>query len=1454
MNICTSRERPAGACARLGIRLRRWNISMPAKMALLFAASLVHNAQAAPSLPPTAFNAFSPSLIAVGGSSLLTITLTNDNDDTITGARFTDTFSAPINLVNAGSDTVVENSCNAFVDAPPNGTYIVATSGMILPHASCKISVNVVATAAGASTNDTGPIASDNAPSGAAHTATLTITASPLMTAPIVSNTFLPDSVPSGGSSALTIHIDNVENLPITGARFSDTYAAGIANATDGPVILANTCLGTITAEPGASGFTLVDAVIPAASSCDVVVNISAYLAGIAATDSTTQIFSGNAYPGNSSTGTLTITNEPPIFEPVANVEFLPSEVAVGGTSQLHVTLSNFNGSSINGIGFTAQYVAPAHFLNDSGGAIFENTCGGTVVADDNASTFSLVGGQLAPGTTCELRINVIGALAGAGDVQTSAIASSNARTGASAAATLTVSSDPLLSSPVVTKTFAPSTLPPGGASQMTITFANPNAADAISGVQLFDAYPPGLKNASDSVVFSNTCGGNVIADVDGNSATLLGGSIPPQTDCAVVINVVGTAANTTVENHTGAVVSANAFDALDASAQLHVTATPLLIAPVVTKAFSPPHIDVGGSSQMTITLSNPNGASITAAQIADIYPLGLLNAGGNAVLSDSCNFIKDVPSNGAWAKLSNGTVTGPSCSIVISVVGTSSATNTTGAALSANAAPGGAASAALAVGYGGLTAQNIVFTSPPPNNALVGGPTYLATATATSGLSIALTIDAPSANVCAITNGTVAFIGQGTCTIDANQDGDANYAPAPQVQQSFVVNPSSGSFPQTIGFTTAAPQNAQVNGLGYVPGATASSGLPVTLTIDPASSTVCVISNGIVSYLGAGTCTIDANQSGNATYAPAPQVQQSFGVASAGGATPQSITFATSPPANAIVGGPAYAVAATATSNLSVALTIDPISTIVCTISNGNVSFIGPGTCTIDANQGGDAIYAPAPQVQQSFTVGSSGSATPQAIVFVSTSPANATVGGQTYQVAATASSGLPVVLTIDSSSTTVCTIAASSVSFIGPGACNIDANQGGNAVFAPAAQVQQSVPVAPAGGTVAQSILFTSDAPDDATVAGAPYIVTADATSLLPVVLTVETTSATVCAIANGTVSFVGAGTCTIDANQGGDATYLPAAEAQQSFSVAPATGVTPQTIGFATAAPNDAKVGGVGYLPIATATSGLPVVLTIDASSATVCQIDAGNVSFVGAGTCTIDANQGGDATYAASPQVQQTFPVSAPDGILPQTIAFTSSPPANVVVGSGPYLVTAVATSGLPVILTIDVSAAAACTINNGTVLFVGPGECVIDATQGGDATFAPAPMVQQAFEVHSGGSAPTINCLLPDQADVVGDSVNIDLSLLFLAPPGDTLTFGAGNIPPSLSLNGSLLTGTLQVSDVPPAPPYAYLSTLTAIAIGSGMGASENVTFQVLPIGEILLRNGFDPATSAMPCQ
>jgi tripartite motif-containing protein 71 len=97
------------------------------------------------------------------------------------------------------------------------------------------------------------------------------------------------------------------------------------------------------------------------------------------------------------------------------------------------------------------------------------------------------------------------------------------------------------------------------------------------------------------------------------------------------------------------------------------------------------------------------------------------------------------------------------------------------------------------------------------------------------------------------------------------------------------VTSPVVGS--QAIAFTSRAPTTAVVGGPSYAVAATGgASGNPVTFS--PATSGVCTVSGSTVSFVGAGMCTLDANQAGNSDYAPAPTATQSFAVAAQAAAT----------------------------------------------------------------------------------------------------------------------------------------------------------------------------------------------------------------------------------------------------------------------------------------------------------------------------------------------------------------------------------------------------------------------------------------------------------------------------------------------------------------------------------------------------------------------------------------
>ena len=129
-----------------------------------------------------------------------------------------------------------------------------------------------------------------------------------------------------------------------------------------------------------------------------------------------------------------------------------------------------------------------------------------------------------------------------------------------------------------------------------------------------------------------------------------------------------------------------------------------------------------------------------------------------------------------------------------------------------------------------GTSQQTITFN--PLSDVTFGVAPYAVSATSSSGLPV--TLSSNSALVCSVSGSTITIIGGGTCSITASQAGNATYAAAAPVTQSFTVNLAS----QTI--TCNWPANPQI-GAPFTLSCTSSSGLPVTISSSPTS--VCTVS-----------------------------------------------------------------------------------------------------------------------------------------------------------------------------------------------------------------------------------------------------------------------------------------------------------------------------------------------------------------------------------------------------------------------------------------------------------------------------------------------------------------------------------------------------------------------------------------------------------------------------------
>ena len=261
----------------------------------------------------------------------------------------------------------------------------------------------------------------------------------------------------------------------------------------------------------------------------------------------------------------------------------------------------------------------------------------------------------------------------------------------------------------------------------------------------------------------------------------------------------------------------------------------------------------------------------------------------------------------------------------------------------------------------------------------------------------------------------------------------------------------------------------------------------------------------------------------------------------------------------------------------------------------------------------------------------GAAAGTTPQTIVVKLPAPA-AAMYNTAFTVAADSTSGLPVTF----SASGACTNAGNRFTMTsGTGACTVMYDQAGDATYAAAPQVVQSVSAQKAD----QTITFTLTAPAGSTFGDPDFGITAFASSGLDV----SFSGSGGCTVNGTTLHITGAGTCTVAASQPGDANFNAAQSVSHSFAIAKAS----QTIDFEPLA--DTTVGRA-FTARATADSGLRVVFSAKGA----CTVTGSRVRLTRVGTCTLTARQSGNANFKAARSVTQSFHVAGRGCSVPQLV--------------------------------------------------------------------------------------------------------------------------------------------------------------------------------------------------------
>ena len=624
--------------------------------------------------PPTIAKAFGAATLPLGGTTTLTFTLANPavNTDALSGVAFTDTL--PDGLVIA-TPNALTGACGGTVTATAGAGVITLAGGSIGVAGNCTIVVDVTATSAGVKQNVTATVSSINGGVGGTAAASVTVALPPA-----IQKSFGAVSIPLNGTTSLsfTLRNDNTD-LAASQVAFSDTLPAGLLVAT--PNGLTGTCGGgVITAVAGTSVVSLSGASLAAASTCTFAVDVIGTSGGAKA--NVTGNVSGSTGTGGTAMATLNVVAPPTIAK-----AFGAPSIPLGGTTTLSFTLVNPAGNpdALAGVAFTDTLPAGMVVATPSN---VTGSCGGAVTATAGTGVVSLSGGTIAVGAQCTFSVDVTGTTAGLKQNLTGSVSATNAGTGGTAAASLSVAAPP-----GIAKAFGVPAIALNGTTTLTFTLTNPVAnADALTGVAFTDTLPAGLVVATPNGL-TGSCGGTITATAGTNVVSLANGTIAAGGTCTFGVDVTGTSSGAK-QNITGAVTSTNGGNGGTATANLSV-----LLPPVIAKAFSPTAIERNATSLLTFTITNPasNTIALTGVAFTDTLPTGLTVQSAAATVCGG-SLTTTAPTGIA---LSGATVAANgTCQFSVTVTGTTLGDymNVTGNVTSANAGSGNTATANLAV------------------------------------------------------------------------------------------------------------------------------------------------------------------------------------------------------------------------------------------------------------------------------------------------------------------------------------------------------------------------------------------------------------------------------------------------------------------------------------------------------------------------------------------------------------------------------------------------------------------------------------------------------------------------------------------------------------------------------------------------------------------------------------
>ena len=674
---------------------------------------------------PTITKAFAPIAVAQNTNDTLTFTINNSNAIGLTGIAFTDSY--PAGLVNAAPLTTGGSCTGVVTTATAGGSTFNVTAGNVPASGSCTITVLVRSAIAGNYPNTTGGVTSTQTPDSGSPSATAALGVGLI----VVNKAFAPAQIASGGTSTVTLTLNNPTGVVQTNGTLTDTLTnmSISANQTAGGTCGAFTGNGLTLGQTSLafSGIT-----IPAAG-CTVTFTVTSTTPGSNA--NTTSGVSTALLPVGppSNSASLVVVQKPAIAK-----AFVPASIPPGSTGSLVLTITNPNTISLTGISFTDSY--PANLVNGTPLTV-GGTCSGIVTtATAGGSTFNVTNGTAPALSSCTITVPITSNIAGTYNNSTSGVATTE--TGSAGAASNTATLNVVVAPQVTAKSFSPSLISQNGVSTMTITLRNTNAV-ALTNVTFSDA----LTNMT---IANGTIGGSCVGTT--SSPALVAGATSVN---LTVPSIAGGATCTVTLQITSNVSGANTNQTSGAtSTQTPVPGPPSPVAtlnvlrpPQLAKSFTPGQITVGGTANLSFTITNLNSTTaLTNVQFSDtLANMSVASTSFSETCSGSVTFSPALTVGGTQVNPTLTTLAAnESCTVSVTVTSSSISpatghTNTTSGATSTEtpiAGPGAFTSldvlgpASIAKVFGTPTIQAggssiITFTLTNPNASAMTGAAF---------------------------------------------------------------------------------------------------------------------------------------------------------------------------------------------------------------------------------------------------------------------------------------------------------------------------------------------------------------------------------------------------------------------------------------------------------------------------------------------------------------------------------------------------------------------------------------------------------------------------------------------------------------------------------------------------------------------------------------------------------